>query len=312
MRRLTWLGSDLCDYNAPLLGEHFSEQSERRALRAALARGRRPLARGPALPLRLDRSAEDAGDGRRAAQSVPRPQRCWPIRAAPMWRRSAATGTSSTPPSVRRRPARRSAAAQAPRASMAKSASSTCRTAPISSARWRRCSAQKSRSFARMGVEDIFARPGYREFFRAIATDPNVRDLIHVSRLDVGRDARPRPISACGSATATISSCRAIDDGEIVALRPRPRASARVAPPCDRERVSTASISPSATSPTSATGRDTELRLYDYLAAVTLRGRSGRGHVTAFRRTKRFIKQTPASGTPSARARSFAASLRHR
>ena len=45
---------------------------------------------------------------------------------------------------------------------------------------------QKSRAFARMGVEDIFARPGYREFFLDVATDHNVGALTHVSRLDVG------------------------------------------------------------------------------------------------------------------------------
>src|SRR5262249_47593078 len=46
---------------------------------------------------------------------------------------------------------------------------------------------QKSRSFARMGVEDLFARPGYRDFYLDIATDHNVSALTHVSRLDVGK-----------------------------------------------------------------------------------------------------------------------------
>jgi CelD/BcsL family acetyltransferase involved in cellulose biosynthesis len=45
---------------------------------------------------------------------------------------------------------------------------------------------QKARSFARMGVENIFDRPGYREFFRELATNPRTRSLVHVSRLEVG------------------------------------------------------------------------------------------------------------------------------
>src|SRR5262249_18002210 len=45
---------------------------------------------------------------------------------------------------------------------------------------------QKSRAFARMGVDDLFARPGRRDFFHAIAADPGLRDVVHVSRLDVG------------------------------------------------------------------------------------------------------------------------------
>src|SRR6185295_1599771 len=45
---------------------------------------------------------------------------------------------------------------------------------------------QKSRAFARMGVRNMFARPGYREFYLDVATDLNVRALTHISRLDVG------------------------------------------------------------------------------------------------------------------------------
>ena len=45
---------------------------------------------------------------------------------------------------------------------------------------------QKGRAFARMGVADIFLQPGYREFYRAVATDPATRHLVHVSSLQVG------------------------------------------------------------------------------------------------------------------------------
>ena len=46
---------------------------------------------------------------------------------------------------------------------------------------------QKARSFDRMGVANMFAPPGRREFFRELATDPRSRDLVHVSQLDVER-----------------------------------------------------------------------------------------------------------------------------
>ena len=42
---------------------------------------------------------------------------------------------------------------------------------------------QKSKAFAAMGVTDIFALPGHREFYHALASQ---RDFVHVSRLDVG------------------------------------------------------------------------------------------------------------------------------
>ena len=44
--------------------------------------------------------------------------------------------------------------------------------------------AQKSRSFARMGVPDLFVRPGYSEFFVSVAKAGG--HFVHVSRLNVG------------------------------------------------------------------------------------------------------------------------------
>ena len=49
--------------------------------------------------------------------------------------------------------------------------------------------AQKAKSFARMGVGNLFARPGHADFYRALATDPATRPVVHVSRLDVGAAA---------------------------------------------------------------------------------------------------------------------------
>lgn len=48
--------------------------------------------------------------------------------------------------------------------------------------------AQKGKTFARMGIANMFVRPGYREFYRAMATEPATRHLTHVSRLQVGDD----------------------------------------------------------------------------------------------------------------------------
>jgi CelD/BcsL family acetyltransferase involved in cellulose biosynthesis len=45
---------------------------------------------------------------------------------------------------------------------------------------------QKSRAFVRMGAANIFTPPGRREFFLDLAANPRLRDLVHVSRLDVG------------------------------------------------------------------------------------------------------------------------------
>ncbi len=44
IRRLTWLGSELCDYNAPLLAEDFSQRVEPQRFTGALERDRRAAA----------------------------------------------------------------------------------------------------------------------------------------------------------------------------------------------------------------------------------------------------------------------------
>jgi CelD/BcsL family acetyltransferase involved in cellulose biosynthesis len=46
--------------------------------------------------------------------------------------------------------------------------------------------AQKTKQFAAMGVEDLFARPGFRDLFVDLATSPATRGLAHLSRLEVG------------------------------------------------------------------------------------------------------------------------------
>lgn len=45
---------------------------------------------------------------------------------------------------------------------------------------------QKAAYFARGGIADVFARPGYRAFYLDLATNPQTRGLVHVARLDVG------------------------------------------------------------------------------------------------------------------------------
>jgi CelD/BcsL family acetyltransferase involved in cellulose biosynthesis len=46
--------------------------------------------------------------------------------------------------------------------------------------------AQKRVSYQRMAVADVFANTGYPEFFHSIATDSRFRDMVHVTRIDVG------------------------------------------------------------------------------------------------------------------------------
>ena len=45
---------------------------------------------------------------------------------------------------------------------------------------------QKARFFERIGIPNMFARPGYAEFYRNVAIGPSGSQLVHLSRLQVG------------------------------------------------------------------------------------------------------------------------------
>jgi CelD/BcsL family acetyltransferase involved in cellulose biosynthesis len=45
---------------------------------------------------------------------------------------------------------------------------------------------QKSKTFARHGIRNLFARPGYAEFYRELVGNPASRDFVHISQLKVG------------------------------------------------------------------------------------------------------------------------------
>ena len=72
VRRLTWLGSDLCDYNGPLLAQGMRVAADARALPRPVAGDLPAVAVGSADPPRPRRTDQDAGAGRGAGQSVPR------------------------------------------------------------------------------------------------------------------------------------------------------------------------------------------------------------------------------------------------
>ena len=68
-RELSWLGSDLCDYNAPLLAPGFSERFDRARFMAVWRDIVADLQSHPRLGYRPDPLEQNAGDSRCAAKS---------------------------------------------------------------------------------------------------------------------------------------------------------------------------------------------------------------------------------------------------
>ncbi len=180
---LIWLGSNLCDYNAPLLATHFSRVVPPAQVPSLLQRIFSRLQERVGYDfVRLEKMPERVGD------------QANPMLALPVTLHS--SGAYMTPLGADwnefYREKRSTATRQRDRAKCKKLAKfgEVRLVQPIGDedvlATLDTLMEQKGRAFARMGVPNMFARPGYREFYRALVTDPAMRQLTHVSRLQVG------------------------------------------------------------------------------------------------------------------------------
>ena len=290
VRCLTWLGSELCDYNAPLLAEHFSDTvSADRFVLIWRDIGKR-LRSDPRFRfdfIDLQKMPEMIG-----AQANPflnikvraNPSGAYIANLGRDWDAFYAEKRSSSTRKRERRQLKHLAEHGEVRFVDVEDKNDIAQTLDT-------LISQKSRSFARMGVEDIFARPGYREFFLDIATDLNVRALTHVSRLDVGATTAATNLGLCfrDSYYLVLSSYH---DGELSRFGPG-RAHLHELLRHAIEQGFHQFDFTIGDEPYKRDWSDTELRLYDHLAAVTIRGGLVVATIAAYRRAKRFIKQTP-------------------
>jgi CelD/BcsL family acetyltransferase involved in cellulose biosynthesis len=150
---------------------------------------------------------------------------------------------------------------------------------------------QKGRSFARMGVRNIFEPPGHREFLLDLASDPKSRHFVHISRLTVGMTAAAANLGLLfrGRYYHLLASH---DDGELSRFGPgivhlHGLLQHAIENGCREfdftigdERYK-------------QDWCDIESKLYDYIAAANVWGWPGATTATVVRRAKRFIKQTP-------------------
>jgi CelD/BcsL family acetyltransferase involved in cellulose biosynthesis len=184
-RELVWLGSDLCDYNGPLLAPNFTEAVGeldfavvwRQILAALLCR--------PSLQfqvVRLEKMTDSVGmqpNPMLRLPTVPHPSGAWLTPLADSWEAFYAAKRSSA--TRRRDRGKRRKLAALGQLKFAEPADSAARLRTLDT-----LMQQKSRSFARHGVANLFERPGYANFYRALAADPDTSALVHISRLDVG------------------------------------------------------------------------------------------------------------------------------
>jgi CelD/BcsL family acetyltransferase involved in cellulose biosynthesis len=289
-KRLCWLGQDLCDYNAPLLARDFSQRITPGRFHAIWRELRKRLQAEPRLRfdwIEFDKMPQTVGvqiNPLTHLRVTPNANSAHIVQLGDDWdtfyrdKRSSATRRRDR---VKRKRLSEFGDIRFVTAADADQARCTLETLMD----------QKSRSFARKGIPDIFARPGYRDFFLDFASNPATRHLAHVSRMEIGPtvasanfaiafgDCYYHVLSSYGEGHLTRYGPGSLHLREILAhaiglgLR-------RFDFTIGDERYKTEWC-------------DLRLKLYDYSTAVTWRG--GLPAVTARVRwrLKRFIKQSP-------------------
>lgn len=309
VRCLVWLGSELCDYNAPVLCERFAQQVDAGGF-ARLWRDIIGLLRtNPRYRfdlIDLQKMPETIGRQRNPFLDLPvlpNPSGAHIATLESDWERFYAAKRSASTRKRERGKLKQLAQHGAIRFVHVQDGADVARTVDT-------LIVQKEHSFARMGVENIFARPGYREFVLDVATDPGMRELVHVGRMDVGATM------AATSLGLTFRGCyyllfSSYADGDVARFGPG-RAHLHELLRHAIERGFDRFDFTIGDEAYKREWSDIELRLYDHLAANTVRGWAVVTMIAAFRKTKRFIKQTPPLWRAFSKARAIAGRLSHR
>ena len=290
VRRLCWLGLDLCDYNAPLIARDFSRRVTPDRF---LALWRELLDRLQAEPaLRFDWIELEKMPGAVGGQVnpfthldvTPNASGAHLTQLGDDWEKFYAAKRSSATRRRDRTKRRHMSAYGEIRFVNASEGDDARRTVET-------LIGQKSRSFTRKGITDIFARPGQREFYLDLATNPKTRHLIHISRVEIG--------TTCAAANLGVvfGSCyyhllASYDDGELSHYGPGALHLRDLLAHAIRLRLKTFDFT-IGDEPYKLEWCDTHWELYDCTEAASWRGRPPYLLSNAQRRAKRFTKQTP-------------------
>jgi CelD/BcsL family acetyltransferase involved in cellulose biosynthesis len=306
VRELTWLGSELCDYNAPLVAANFSARIDPAGFLALWQKITRCLQAHPRLHfdvIDLQKMPETVG-----AQPNPMhhlggtmtPSGAYLTHLAGDWETFYTNKRSSA--TRRRDRTKRKKLSEYGALAFVTPSTDTEILHTLDT-----LMAQKVRSFAHMGVANLFAKPGHTEFYRALATDPATKPLVHVSRLDVGSAA------AAVNLALTYRGCyyhllASYSDCELSRFGP----GAAHLHDLLHYAIDNGFNIFDFTIGDERYKRDwcdTELKLYDYVAPATWRGALVATPKLAAKRLKRWIKQTPAVWSAFSAARAFIGSL---
>ncbi len=185
LRSLKWLGADLCDYNSPVLATDFASRCSPQQFKQIWLTITRLLRATPDFRFDLcnfDKMPEVIG-------TIPNPMLQLPVMRNASSAHIAHLGTdwdsyyaekrSSATRKKERKQLKQLADYGEVRFTTVTDPGKITETLDI-------LFAQKATTFARMGIENLFARPGNRQFFEALASQPETSSLVHLARLDIG------------------------------------------------------------------------------------------------------------------------------
>jgi CelD/BcsL family acetyltransferase involved in cellulose biosynthesis len=303
-RRLTFLGQDLCDYNAPLIARDFARVMTGEQFAAlwgealALIQARAGLRHDMVVLAKMPRVIGTQANPMLALETRLHPSGAYEATLGADWEAFYNAKRSS---STRRRD----------RTKLKKLGElGTVRFVELSddavAATFDALIAQKSKAFARMGVPNMFARPGYPEFFRDLALGS--RALVHISRLDVG------DTWAAINLGLTFGDCyyhilASYDDGEVSRFGPgaahlRELMHYAIRRGCRRFDFTVGD------EPYKREWCETEQQLFDHSSATTLRGVPAATGALAWGHLKRAIKHSALLWKLTQRARAALGTLR--
>jgi CelD/BcsL family acetyltransferase involved in cellulose biosynthesis len=167
---------------------------------------------------------------------------------------------------------------------------------------------QKRQSYAKLGVANMFEWPGYRDFFLEMASDPRSSGLTYVSRLDVG------PVTAAANFGLMFRGryyyiLAGYDDGELARFGPGYTQLQDVMRHALEHGCKVFDFT-IGDEPYKREWCDAEIKLCDYVSPVSLRGWMAAVPTVAFRQLKRVIKRNPRAWAAVRKVRSLMGSLR--
>ena len=304
-RKIEWLGTSLCNYNGPLLARDFSRRISpaqfvqiwgqvRRLLRSAIGHDL----------IDLEKMPEMIGEQPNPFCSLrvtPHVNSAYLTALVGDWETYYAAKRSSSTRRSDRKKQRRLAERGEVRFLTAAGREEVTRTLDA-------LIEEKTASYAKLGVDNMFNRPGYRDFFLDMATGARSARLTHLSRIDVGNETAAANFGLVFRGTY-IYLLAGYNDGELGQFGPGSLQLLEMFRYSIEHGLKVFDFT-IGDEPYKRDWYDTEMRLYDHAAPATLRGWMTVLPVRAMRSIKRYVRNNPAVWSVVRKIRMTVSSLR--